>query len=161
MVEARWFNREERCWIFPEDPDLPPKLQGRVVHLDDTAYVISERLARENPEGPMFRSDRLNRPWTGRAFVERCRKLRPKLDFHVTAYAIRHTFATDAIIKGVDLVTISQLMGHVDLRMLSEIYQHINKRSDHLKKGLDQANAGLDRNGQSKSSSRSEDAAED
>ena len=30
-------------------------------------------------------------------------------------------------------------MGHKDLRMLSRIYQHVKKRSDHVKEGLRKA----------------------
>ena len=64
-----------------------------------------------------------------------------KLDFPVTPYSVRHTFATDAIIKGVDLQTIATLMGHSNLKMLSTVYQHIQKRSDHIKEGLRRATA--------------------
>ena len=34
---------------------------------------------------------------------------------------------------------IATLMGHVDLKMVSRIYQHIRKRSDHLREGLRRA----------------------
>jgi site-specific recombinase XerD len=38
-----------------------------------------------------------------------------KVGFNICPYAIRHTFATDVIVRGVDLQTIATLMGHVDL----------------------------------------------
>ena len=65
----------------------------------------------------------------------------------MTPYAIHHTFATDAIIRGVDLATVAELMGHTNLRMLSEIYQHVGKRRDRLKKGLRKATGHLKRAG--------------
>lgn len=63
-------------------------------------------------------------------------KLSIALGFRVTPYAVRHTFATEKIIQGVDLVTIATLMGHVDLKMLMKVYQHIRKRGEHLRKAL-------------------------
>ena len=66
--------------------------------------------------------------------------LAKKLGFRVTPSMLRHTFATDAILKGVDLQTIATT-GHVDLRMLSRIYQHISRRSDFIKEGLRKATA--------------------
>jgi integrase len=137
LVEARWFNREDRCWEFPKK-GVPQKLRGRVVMLDDTAFEICQRIALKYPEGPMFRNRR-GQPWKKDALVCRCRRLRPKVGFYVCPYAIRHTFATDAILRDVDLVSIAKLMGHADLRMLSTIYEHVEKRTDHLRKELNQA----------------------
>lgn len=143
LIEARWVNMKARCWEFPDDPDLPPKLRGRTVLLNDVARAITERLCQENPEGPIFRSRRRGQPFTSRALVERFRKLRTNVDFHASPYTIRHTFATDAILQGVDLITIKELMGHEDLRMLEKIYQHVKKRGDHLRHALDKATGHL------------------
>ena len=92
----------------------------------------------KHPDGPLFRTRR-DTPWTQRALGSRLYRLSCKLGFHVCPYAVRHTFATDAIIRGVDLQTIATLMGHVDLKMLSRIYQHLRRRSDHLRAGLRKA----------------------
>ena len=58
-----------------------------------------------------------------------------------TAYQLRHTWATDAILRGVDLVTIATLMGHSDLKMLSTCYSHVQKRSAHLHEALQRVTA--------------------
>lgn len=136
-VEARHFSREERCWEFPVD-ESKGKQEKRVVLLTDKAFEICQRLALKHPEGPMFRTS-AGKPWTRRAFSYRLYCLSKKLGFEVCPYAIRHVFATDAIIRGVDLQTIAVIMGHKDLTMLSKIYQHIKRRSDHLRAGLKQA----------------------
>jgi site-specific recombinase XerD len=52
---------------------------------------------------------------------------------------VRHTFATRKILEGVDLVTIATLMGHRDLTMLQKIYQHVKRRSDHLRNALNRS----------------------
>lgn len=59
-----------------------------------------------------------------------------KLGFPVTAYALRHSFATDKIVEGVDLVTIATLMGHQDLKMLQKHYQNIKNRPEYLRETL-------------------------
>ena len=137
QVEARHFNDNEACWVFPIDESKGGR-ERRVVLLTDRVTAICQQLAIKNPEGPMFRNS-IGNPWTRRALSNRLYRLSKKLDFHVCPYAVRHTFATDAIIRGVDLQTIATLMGHVDLKMLNRIYQHIHKRSDHLRAGLRKA----------------------
>jgi integrase len=136
-VEARHFKRDEKCWEFPV-LESKGKKEKRVVLLTDKAFEICQRLALKNPEGPMFRTS-AGKPWTRRALSFRLYSLSEKLGFEICPYAIRHTFATDAIVNGVDLQTIATLMGHVDLGMLSRIYQHIKRRSDHLRAGLNKA----------------------
>ncbi len=136
-VEARWFKRNDRCWVFPKS-DSEGKMENRVVPLTDRAFEICQSYALKHPEGPMFRT-RLGTPWRRQALDSRCARLREKLKIHVTPYSVRHTFATDAIIRGVDLQTIAVIMGHKDLRMLSRIYQHVQKRSDHIREGLRRA----------------------
>jgi site-specific recombinase XerD len=58
------------------------------------------------------------------------------MGFKLNAYALRHSFATDKIIEGVDLVTIATLMGHRDLKMLQKHYQNVKYRPDHLREAL-------------------------
>lgn len=134
-VESR--HMAEGCWVFPKEESKGGR-ELRVVHLESNVLEICQRLALKNPVGPMFRNRRGN-PWTRQTLDYRCYRLSRKLGFRVTPYAIRHTFCTDAIIRGVDLQTIASLMGHVDLKMLSRIYQHIRRRADHMKAGLRKA----------------------
>jgi site-specific recombinase XerD len=49
------------------------------------------------------------------------------------------THVCHAIVRGVDIVTIAKLMGHKDLTMLKRIYQHVKKRSDHMREALRKA----------------------
>ncbi|MEN1682009.1 MAG: tyrosine-type recombinase/integrase [Planctomycetota bacterium] len=42
-------------------------------------------------------------------------------------YALRHSWATHALEKGVDPITVGVLMGHPDPSMLAKTYQHVSK----------------------------------
>ncbi|MBX3452597.1 MAG: site-specific integrase [Planctomycetaceae bacterium] len=47
-------------------------------------------------------------------------------------YAIRHTWATQALQKGVDPLTTAVLMGHTDPSTLSKVYQHVALNPSHM-----------------------------
>jgi integrase len=47
-------------------------------------------------------------------------------------YALRHSWATRALMKGVDPLTVAILMGHEDPSMLSRVYQHLSLNPKHM-----------------------------
>lgn len=53
-------------------------------------------------------------------------------------YGLRHAFGTNAIVNGVDIKTLSVLMGHESTRM-TEHYLHLASRSEHLELSMRQA----------------------
>jgi integrase len=134
-VEKR--HLDGKTWVFPAD-ESKGKREPRVVLLTDRVFSMCQRLALKYPQGPLFRTS-AGRPWKRRTLSDRLYQLSKRLGFRVCPYAIRHTFATDAIYHGVDLQTIATLMGHADLNMLSRVSWHIRKRSDHLREGLRKA----------------------
>lgn len=129
-VEARHLNHERKEWNFPR-AESKGKKEPRTVHLGDVAYEICKRLAAKYPEGPIFRN-RYGKPWTENAVAQRFEEISRKVGFRVFAYAVRHTFASEAIIAGVDLITVARLMGHKDLTMLNQIYEHVSKDRAHI-----------------------------
>jgi integrase len=54
-------------------------------------------------------------------------------------YNFRHSWATRALERGVDAVTVSVLMGHADTRMLSRVYQHLSQNPAHLQDAVNRA----------------------
>ena len=130
IVEAHHVDHENREWVF-ERLKSKGKKERRVVVLGDMAYQICRKLALRYPEGPLFRNSD-GHPWTNFAIACRYRRLSDKLGFKIFAYAIRHTFATEAIIAGGDVISIARLMGHTDLSMLNRIYQHVAKDRKHM-----------------------------
>ncbi|MFI3169676.1 MAG: site-specific integrase [Faecalibacterium sp.] len=60
-----------------------------------------------------------------------------KLDMdHVKFHAIRHTFATGAIEKGIDVATVSGLLGHADVTTTTHYYVH--PRDEAMRKAMKQ-----------------------
>ena len=58
-----------------------------------------------------------------RSLLEACKaaKIRPAISFH----ELRHTYASQLAQAGVDLLTISKLLGHADTRVTSRHYAHL------------------------------------
>jgi len=145
-VEASHFRPEERSWILP--PELMAghthKREPRRVRLNDVMLDLTKRLAEANPTGPLFRNTD-GKPWNKDSLHCRFWRLQQlkKVPFPVTAYAVRHTFATDCFIRGLEVPEVAALMGHVDYKMLMNIYQHVKKRGDFLDAALVKATAGL------------------
>jgi site-specific recombinase XerD len=48
-------------------------------------------------------------------------------------YALRHSWATHALQKGVDPLTVAILMGHKDPSTLSRVYQHLSLNPSHMR----------------------------
>ena len=49
-------------------------------------------------------------------------------------HSLRHTFASHLVMKGVDLATIKQLMGHADIET-TMIYSHLTE--EHVDRAVD------------------------
>jgi integrase len=47
-------------------------------------------------------------------------------------YGLRHSWATHALERGVDPLTVAILMGHKDPSMLAKVYQHLSLNPEHL-----------------------------
>lgn len=79
-------------------------------------------------------------PWNRHSLGLRIRRLRKKagLPDDVVLYGIRHQFGTRSIVNGVDLKTLSELMGHTTTRM-TEHYIHLAGCQQHLADAMRQA----------------------
>ncbi|MBT4868311.1 MAG: tyrosine-type recombinase/integrase [Planctomycetaceae bacterium] len=150
-VEARHVDLENKLWVFPigENKTGRKTQKPRIVFLTPTALEITRKLMKKHLNGPLFRNSR-GEPWTPNAVRCRFRRLRnrlsDKLPSNLCTYVFRHTYATNALERGVDPITLAELMGHRDATMVSRVYQHLDKRVEHMK------NAALRATGQNVSS---------
>ena len=109
-----------------------PKARGprwRIIHLNDTAFEVVKRNPR--PKGPVFRN-RLGAPWTSNACSLRFGRIQNKVGRRVALYDFRHAYGTDMLKAGVDPVTVAELMGHTDVKMLMQVYQHLSQDIDYM-----------------------------
>lgn len=58
----------------------------------------------------------------------RARQLAPRCSL----YTLRHSWATNALQRGVDALTVAILMGHKDPSTLAKTYQHLSRNPQHL-----------------------------
>lgn len=127
-AERRHFDEANRRLVFLKEESKVKKF-ARVIYLNDAAFETVKRLCEKWPEGKIFRMPN-GRPWTRNAI--RCRFRRQRLHRRVKlkidgicCYAIRHSYATNALQNGVDAVTLAVLMGHADASMVANVYQHL------------------------------------
>lgn len=133
-AEARHFDRINEQLAFPVK-ESKGKREPRIIPLNAKALAIITRLALKYPEGKLFRN-RHGNPWKTFSLNCRCARLRKKLGFRVFPYAIRHTFITDSLQRGVDPVTLAIIVGHKDATMILKIYQHLNLNKGHIRAAL-------------------------
>jgi integrase len=143
-VEARHFDAKKGTWLFPQEENKTGDATGRprVVFLPPAAVALSQRLAKQNPSGPLFRNAQGN-AWTANAIRCRFRRLKAKLGDKAPKglylYAYRHTFATDALENGLNPMTVAELLGHADASTLSRVYQHLADRHEHMSEAVRRA----------------------
>lgn len=96
VEDVRW---EERCAILQEHKTAY-RGKVRVIYLSDEALAILREQQAEHPRGYLFRRPTGGR-WTTHSITQKFGRVSRVAGVKVTAYGLRHTFATDALAKGV------------------------------------------------------------
>lgn len=123
-VHARHVDFANRRWVFPADEAKGGKLP-RIIYLNDTALAITRKWMRRYPNGILFRNTH-GKPWKPMAVGCRFYTIKKKLKKRYCLTNFRHTFATNAIKKGLDPITVANLMGHTNTDMLARTYAHLS-----------------------------------
>lgn len=93
--------------------------------------AMLERISKTRTE-----KGRLVRKTERERLTEAKRKLRyrkaAELGPRYSLYALRHSWATNALERGVDALTVAVLMGHSDPSTLARVYQHLSHNPKHL-----------------------------
>lgn len=133
-VTAANVDVQNGLWILKQHKTLHKTGKPRIIYLTPSMLEMSKRLMQKHPDGPLFRSSR------GKAFSRnaiRCRfkRLRDKSPIlkGVVAYSYRHAFATDALVHGVGIAQVAELMGHTSTELVSRVYSHISMNVGHLR----------------------------
>ena len=124
-VEARHVDLAGCRWVFPASESKGKKVP-RVVYLTPKAMEITKRLMERHPTGALLRNTN-GLPWTPYATNCRFRRAKKTVGVKVSLYSLRHSFATHALMNGVDCITVATLLGHSDSSTLSRTYQHVSQ----------------------------------
>lgn len=117
--------------VFPPS-EAKGERSERVIFLPKAAVDICSRRVRDYPDGPILRNTK-GRPWTKDSINCRFQRLAKKLNRPVCAYAIRHSYATEGLKRGMDSLTLAQIMGHSDVSMLARHYAHLARNPNYLR----------------------------
>jgi site-specific recombinase XerD len=78
--------------------------------------------------------------WKKRILCKHMQRVRERagLPADVKLYSARHAYGTGAILNGVDIATLAQLMGHQSIRT-TQIYVHLAGKDEHLHQAAERA----------------------
>lgn len=131
-LQAHHLDLRNDMAVFPPS-EAKGERNERVIFLTDKAKAICARLVKRNPTGPLMLNTQ-GRPWTKDSINCRFHRPKKKLGKDACAYAVRHTYATEALKAGMDSLTLSQLMGHSNTNTLAKTYAHLARNPDYLRK---------------------------
>ncbi len=144
VIKCSWVDVEKRVVTIPK-----PKAKGkkRVRHIPYPSKLdkMVRRCLRRSQSGHLFENSK-GKPFTRWAVDTRHDRIEDKQPslFPDGCYARiwRYTFATRMIKRGMDIVTLSHVMGHKDLRMLRQHYEKLGTDFKHLTGELDRLSRG-------------------
>ena len=142
-VTAANVNLELGLWVLPQHKTAKKTGKPRVVYLSPALLKLTKDQMAKYPTGPLFPNTR-GQPFRHNAWRCRFRRLREKFPSlqGVVAYSCRHSYATDALVNGVGIAQLAELMGHQDASMVARVYGHIAQNIDHMRRAAAQATQG-------------------
>jgi integrase len=136
ILKSEWLNHENRCFTIPKEL-AKGKKEARIILLNEEAYnMVKDR------SGFIFTNTQ-GRPWTAKAIQAKCHHLAEQLGFPITLGTLRKVFITNALINGVDPISLSKIVGHKSLTMINEVYSRLEKHSEYMHSALDRAVKGV------------------
>ncbi len=140
-VTAANVNLGLGVWVFGEHKTAKKTRKPRVVYLTPAMVELSRKLVALYPDGPLFRGPRGKAAFTRQNIRCRFRRLRKKLPHlkHFVCYNVRHTFATRALVNGVGVAQVAELLGHASTEMVSQTYGHLAAEVAHMREAARRA----------------------
>jgi integrase len=131
-------------WVFDRHKTAKKTGKPRVVYLTPAMVELSRKLVALYPDGPLFRGPRGKAAFTKQNVRCRFKRLRKKLPHlkHFVCYNVRHTFATRALLNGVGVAQVAELLGHTSTEMVSQTYGHLAEQVAHMRDAARKATSG-------------------
>ena len=123
-VRNRSGKNDEPHYLTVEQNSVKTKTSDRIVHLNQAAMRALDRLCRRSDSDLVFPNR--NGAFCSYASIRRMmqrvfrRAQVPVRGFHV----FRHTFATNLFAQGVEVKTVSSILGHSSVKITYDIYIH-------------------------------------
>ena len=144
-VTARAYDPRGPAWVLAVHKTARKVGRVRVILLTAGVAELTARLAKQYPDGPLFRSDRRagdggGVPYPGvHALSAAFRRARrgAGLPATVVLYSTRHTFGSDLLTAGTSDAQVAALLGHADTRMVHATYGHLGERARELRGALE------------------------
>ncbi len=113
----------------------------RVIPLTPEVVELLVTIRRRNEKGEFVFTNHRGTPWNRCSLSLRMQRARAKAGIakEVKLYGLRHAFGTRAIVAGVDLKTLAELMGHTTTRV-TEHYVHLAGQRSHLADAMRRVN---------------------
>src|SRR5262249_40352783 len=131
-------------WVLQKHKTAKKTRKPRVIYLTPRLLEITCQLMAKFPEGPLFRGPRGGRPFTKRGICSRFWRLRKKLPHlkDAIAYAYRASFTTDALMNGVGVAQVAELLGHLSTDMVMRHYSSIREQTKYMREAARRATGG-------------------
>jgi integrase len=111
--------------------------KARVLFLCPEAVAILRKLVALRPNGLLFPGhEGATEKMTPQVIDKRLQRVCKKAGVKCFAYQYRHTFATEALARGVPDTQVAALLGHASTAMLHRHYAHLGEKARVLQEAL-------------------------
>lgn len=143
IIQTSWYKRGPRPKVvipveLTKSFRLKKAPKPRLVYLNKVANDIAARYAAAYPVGELFRNGR-GKPWTANAVDCGFKRLAKKHGRKICATMFRHSFITNSLMNGLNPVLVAKLVGHSSLKMIMEVYEHLEAEGQIAQGALEQA----------------------
>jgi integrase len=131
LLEAKHIDFEQGTATLVKHKNARKTGKPRVIYLVAEVLDILKERAERYPEGFLFRTRR-DSAWNQSNSMKWMTLIREKLGIDFMLYHLRHTYITEAIINGVPVEVIAELVGNTP-EIIHRHYAHVAKNKDALK----------------------------
>ncbi len=127
----------DRVCVLPPEESAKGDGRERTIYPSDKAWEILEAKSQDREPDDFLFLNTKGRPWTKDSIKCAMHRIADEIGWTPIAYGLRHTWCTNALMQGMGLETVLQLMSHKDEKMVLRVYQKLKKNPEYL---LEQAN---------------------
>ena len=140
LRELKWENVRTDHLFLREHKVVGKTRKPRVIHLTLCMQRFFAVLRKRTRSEFVFLNGK-GQPWTMNAVRLRVARLKKKLGLadDVCTYLIRHAFGSNAVLNGVDVATVAELMGHSSTEVTTSVYVHLAEQKSHLQAAVSRA----------------------